>query len=145
MKKIFLAINNRIQTIQSLQFIDLDKGQLDNYETRPNVAYPAVIFSFDTSAETISGNIQRVTSQLIIRVAFDYIGETIGNTPAQILTESLSYFDILDDVKATLHGFTNDEIDNIEHMSTQKENRHDELNVYRMIFEMSYQELIELN
>lgn len=142
MKKVFLAIIERLKNVQSLRFIDLDKGHLDNYETRPNVAFPAAVFDFDTNATTITENIQRVVGQLTVRAAFDYSGETSSNTPGEILSESLNYFDVIDAIKAALHGFTSKEIDYIEHTGTQTEGRGDGLNVKRISFEIGYEEMI---
>lgn len=105
MKQIFIILRNLLKEVQELQFIDLDKGQLDYYENRPRVAYPCALFDFDTASETITENIQRVTGLLTVRLAFDYSGETAGNTSDAILKESLNYFDVVDAVRSKLHGF----------------------------------------
>lgn len=142
MKKIFLELFEQLRGVSALKFIDLDKGQIDYYDQRPRAAFPCAIFDFDTDAQTITENIQRVTGRLTIRVAFDYSGETAANTDNAVLQESLSYFDIIDAVKKSLHDYSSDQIDSIDHLGTQKESRDDGLTVRRLNFEIIYNEVI---
>lgn len=142
MKKVYLAIIERLKSVQSLQFIDLDKGQLDYYETRPNIAYPAALIDFNVNQTTISENVQRVTGQLIIRAAFDYAGETAANAPDMIIEQALSVFDVIDEIKHALQNYSSVEIELIEHTTNQRESRSDGLNVRRLGFEIVYDEEI---
>lgn len=144
MKSIYLKIIELLKTVTSLQFIDLDKGQLDYYDMRPNVAFPAALINLSVQnmlEETVLS--QRVKATLSIRVAFDYTGETSGSTPDDVRTASLAYFDVLDEIFAALQGYTDANLDLISRVSVSNEYRQDGLKICVLQYEIWYDEFEE--
>lgn len=142
MKIIYNKIVERLKTIADLKFIDLDKGQLDYYANRPNVAFPAALVNIEIpECEDETNTIQRVRAQVIIRTAFDYTGETSAATPESVRETSLSYFEVIESVYKALQGYSDNEIELISRASVRQEPREDGYKVSQIIFNVWFDDM----
>ncbi|QOR76665.1 MAG: hypothetical protein IMW88_03745 [Thermoflavifilum sp.] len=83
MKQIFETIMQLLTSVQALKYIDLDKGQIDQYDIRPAIAFPAALISLEiVNAEDETDTMQRVQLQITIRVAFDFSPSTSAVVPS---------------------------------------------------------------
>lgn len=134
MKLIYNKIIALLSEIESIHFLDLDKGQLETNNTA--VAFPAVLVNINLpECRDITDLEQRVRAQIVLRVAFDYTGETSAAAPEGVREQSLSYFDLLDEVYAKLQGYADADIDTISRRGVQQELREDGLKVTQIMFE----------
>ncbi|SUJ26433.1 Uncharacterised protein [Sphingobacterium spiritivorum] len=126
-----LEIYNQLKKIR---WIDMDKGQLEFYETRPAVAFPCALIKIEIAkTENLGSNVQRCFGRGTIRLAFDYVGETAAKTPTALRQQSLEYFDILQAVYLAVQGKTGG-AGKFDRQSAVEENRPDGLKVLNMPF-----------
>jgi hypothetical protein len=145
MKTLYLAILDLLKSVPELRFIDKDKGQLEQYQTRPAVAFPCCLVKIDIPRiETLSVALQRHQAIFTLRVAFDYIGSTNADTPVNTMSQSLEYFDIVEKVQDSIQSkyFKNHPI---AFVSALEENRPDGLLILNLRFQALYETEIPTN
>lgn len=126
-----LAIYNQLKKIR---WVDMDKGQLEFYDTRPAVAFPCALIKVEIfRTENLGNNIQRCYGRGTIRLAFDYVGETSAQTPEALRQQSLEYFEMLKAVYLAIQGKTGG-AGKFDRQSAVEENRPDGLKVLNMPF-----------
>lgn len=105
MKTIYTKLLELLATVPAIRWVDLDKGQLEFYQSRPAVAFPCALIKVEiTRTQNMGANIQQCDGRGVIRLAFDYTGETNAATLAATRNESLMYFDVLQDVYLAVQG-----------------------------------------
>lgn len=138
MKQLFLTLTALLKTVPALRFIDLDKGQLEYYTERPAVAFPCALMNIQISrAENLGGNVQRCFGSGTIRLAFDYQGETAGNTPDAIKAQSLEFFDTVQAVYLAVQGKQGGN-GKFDRQSVKEETRRDGLKVISIPFNTNW-------
>ncbi|SFV32300.1 hypothetical protein [Thermoflavifilum thermophilum] len=124
MKQIFETIMQLLTSVQALKYIDLDKGQIDQYDIRPAIAFPAALISLEImNADDETDTLQRVQLQITIRVAFDFSPSTSAIAPADVRSTNLQFFDVVDGIYHALQGYTDETIDSISRLSLRNELR----------------------
>lgn len=109
MKQLFLDVQTALSELNSLKWVDKDKGQM-NFENPP-VLFPAALVTITIpSAENIVKTRQAATAQIAIKLCFDWGGNTSSVTPAAAKAESLKYYDIVDEVFQKMQGWSSDHI-----------------------------------
>lgn len=53
MKQIYLTLLELLNLVPALKFTDLDKGQLEFYQTRPAVAFPCALIKIEITKTTL--------------------------------------------------------------------------------------------
>lgn len=138
MKELFKYLRNRLKTLNSIVWVDKDKGQINRFNMRPAIGFPAALIKIDyLRTEVVSKKKQRCFCRITVRLVWDYNGDTDSTTEDTELTESLSYFDTCNEVYNLLQA----EIDHtifqkpLERISQTEESRNDGLLVVNMVFE----------
>lgn len=137
MKDLFLLAMSRLKTVDAIEWSDLDKGQINNYEVMPPIDFPAALIKIDyPQCENMGGKKQKCRVRLMIRLAFDYTGETDSTMPETALNSSLLYFETVEEVYKAFQGFINPTIAaQFNRIAQVEENRPDGLKVVNMTFE----------
>ena len=105
MKELFLFLRARLKPLTSIRWIDLDKGQLNKYDTRPSIDFPAVLLKVEYPSTTkLSGALQQCNAVVTATVVFDCMDETSSITDDDALIESLKVYDIADEVHQLIQG-----------------------------------------
>jgi hypothetical protein len=130
-----LAIYNQLKKIR---WVDMDKGQLEFYDTRPAVPFPCALVKVEISKTEDMGNgIQRCYGRVIVRLAFNYVGETSNLTPEATRLQSLDYFDLVEAVYLGMQGKAVGK-GKFDRQSAVEENRPDGLKVIAVPFAASW-------
>lgn len=123
--------------IDNINWIDLDKGQLNQYDTRPAIEFPAVLLKIEyPSTSKLSRKEQQCTVLVTVSIVYDCFDDTDSITEADRLQQSLQVYDIAQEVHETLQG----EIDNtiirapLERLSVRDPNRNDQLKVLQYTY-----------
>lgn len=141
MEVIYNAVLARLKAQTSIQWIDLDTGQLDA-GIRPPVAYPAALLDIQIlSTEDVSTYAQFCTFSLKIRVACDVYAETNADAPDETRADALSYFNTVNNIYKALQGFSTAELDCLTRKSLKPEKRGDGLKVCTMEFQGGFKDL----
>ncbi|MGJ1305145.1 hypothetical protein [Sphingobacterium multivorum] len=130
MKEIFLYIRDIIKNVPSINWIDLDKGQLNNYQERPAIDFPAVLVKVEYPSTTkLSGKTQQCNAIITVNIVFDFMDDTSSITPDDTLAQSLEVFDIAEQVHQALQGSMDNKIIRtpLERISTRDPNRGDKV------------------
>lgn len=123
---------------QTVREIDLDYGQLEIYETRPKLAFPAILVDVElpnTQSLDYHKSIQRVTARVTLRAAIDIIHESSSITPVLSRAKALERFNINKETFRLMQTFRDDDIDGFDRLSQTQEKRADGYKVTNTIFE----------
>lgn len=137
MKKLFLYLRDKLTALPSINWVDLDKGQLNHYDTRPAIDFPAVLLKIEypTTAK-LSRKEQQCAVLITVSIVYDCFDDTDSITDADLLQQSLQVYDITEEVHDALQG----EIDNsimrapLERLSVRDPNRNDQLKVLQYTY-----------
>jgi hypothetical protein len=140
MKNLYQAIVEKIETaIPELRWVDLDKGQM-NYE-RPPIAFPAALINITLpKCDDLNTKKQLVDAIIIIRLCFDFTGNTSLSTPKIERDKSLKYFDTQEKVYTTFQGFGTAEFNALSRINVFEEKRPDAYKVVGIVFKTDYQD-----
>lgn len=133
MKQVFLDVTAQLDTALSLKWVDEDKGQM-NFE-RPPVLFPCALVDIQiTNAEKMGGKLLRCDALVTVRMGFDFTGNTSTKTPAEARAKSLEYYDIVEEVKKKLNGWSGGNFNALEFKNFYPEKRPDGYKVQAMVF-----------
>lgn len=106
MKALFLLIATRLKTISGGKWIDLDKGQVDSFETRPPIDFPGWLVRIEyVSCRDIGKGIQQCTVRITIRCVWDFHGHTDSTMKPEQLAKNLEYFDFVQNTYLAFQGY----------------------------------------
>lgn len=145
MDEIYELILAKLDEIPELNWIDLDKGQLDTGESRPPVAFPCALIgiSFPNASDLdLNQTIQDCSVQINIRIAQDFTGNTSAATPQVEREKSLVYMRLVQKVYEKLQGFSNGSLNPLSRRNQQEERRNDLYKVMRIGFVSEFEETI---
>lgn len=137
MKAIFLYIRELLKSIPSIVWIDLDKGQLNSYEVRPSIDFPAVLLKIEyPSTMKLSGKQQQCNVIITANVVFDFMDDTSNITPDEILEQSLKVYDIAEEVHKKLQGAMDVTVIRtpLDRTSVRDPNRADKIKVLQYVY-----------
>lgn len=106
MKNLFLAIREQLKTLSGINWIDMDKGQLEA-SVRPVLAYPAALITVSfPNINDANDEVDVFNASIVVRLVFDNAQQrTSGEVPQDAVEESLSYLDIEEAVYQVFRGF----------------------------------------
>lgn len=137
MKELFLYLKDRIMQSAYINWVDLDKGQANDYEVRPPVDFPAVLIGISyPQTENHQRKLQKCTALITLKFVFDFVDDTSSSTPTSTEAVSLQYFDTIKDVHDRLQGEIEINIFKapLERASQKEENRQDGLKVVNVVY-----------
>lgn len=140
-QEVYTAIADRLKDeVSALRWIDMDTGQLDVQAERPAVAFPACLIDVNYPVCVDLGQtIQNVDCQVVLRVAFNFTGQTSHVAPGR--TDALnSMFSVLAAIHAALQGWGSEALTNFSRVSATAEKRRDGLKVYRLVYNTGFTE-----
>lgn len=74
MKEIFQGTLERLRQSNLVEFIDRDRGQVDQYETRPAVKFPCALIKVNLiKRANLSTMMQRIECSITIRLASEIV------------------------------------------------------------------------
>lgn len=139
MIEIFELIVEKLQEINKIKWIDLDKGQLDYIEHRAPVHFPCVLIGMQiTRTRKISNLRQQCDLMVTIRLAVDFAGNTSQITPGPVRQDSLEYLALGDLIYDQLQGWGTDLFNPMERQSLREERRNDGIKVISIPFTTSF-------
>jgi hypothetical protein len=139
MKELYLRLCDLLGNVTELKWIDKDKGQLDYYETRPALNFPAALIAFNSTInDTLKTGVYRLKATITVRVAFAYVGEMAALTPSQIRNQSLQYYDTTELISDAIADEPSTNGYRFQLQSITEESRQDGLTVVRLQFTTFY-------
>ncbi|HMR18391.1 MAG TPA: hypothetical protein PKA53_03745 [Sphingobacterium sp.] len=137
MKELFLYLRAKLMALSSINWVDLDKGQLNNYDTRPAIDFPAVLLKIEYPNTTkLSRKEQQCNVLVTASIVYDCMDDTDSITGNDLLAQSLKVYDIAQEVHEALQG----ECDNtiirapLDRLSFRDPNRNDQLKVLQYTY-----------
>jgi len=122
------AVFTAIKTTPLIKWIDEDFGQIDNFESRPSVSFPAALVALNQSADPQGGDEYDMTDSVTIRVAHDRTGDRSAISQTQAYARTLNK---LDTVQAVIDAMKSA---GYYHIETVTELRSDGLSVHTCRF-----------
>ncbi len=142
MKEIYTLIAERLQNeVEDIKWIDLDNGQIDFFEYRSNVDFPAVLINIKyPNCENVgTDGTQECDVEIELRCVFNLFDETNIHAPDEVRERALEIFDIVNKIHATLQNWRNDGTCGVlRRTSLTKENRTDGSKVYDLTYRTTY-------
>lgn len=140
-KQIITAISARLASLNILEWIDIEFGQLS--QQNPPVAFPCALLEISyPRCEDITDESQFINAQIILRVAQLSRGETEYLTrPEDSTIDPLSYIDNIQSIHLALQGWNADGMFSpLSRASCTPERRTDAIKVYRMVYNTTFGE-----
>lgn len=143
MKAIYNALIERLQTITRLKYIDMDTGQLEIPTSdirRPAVAYPAALISIAVRRDRdITESSQICSATITLRIADDTHRRTAAHQAER--TRALQIYDLIEEVRDALQGFTGEEtFGPLSRQMQERERAGNGLFVYRLVFDTTFRQ-----
>lgn len=105
MKTLFKNTHQKLKDSGLVAFIDRDRGQIDRYDTRPAVKFPCALIKVNQPRrENLNPTVQRVTTSVQIRIAFERAIEQHNLQPNTRLDQALQYYDTIEEVETLFQG-----------------------------------------
>ena len=138
MKNIFLAIQNHLSELQSINYIDQDWGQLQ-YE-QPPVQWPAVLLDVEQVNYTQMGHgDQRAEADISITLANINLQRSSAAVAAAKRSNAYTTIDILDEIHQQLQLFSGSgQFTPLMRVQLRKDFNNDNYEVYTMIYRTSF-------
>ncbi|GGH02830.1 hypothetical protein [Pedobacter zeae] len=123
--------------LKKIEWFDLDKDQLENYDVRPAVAFPCALIKIDIPGATDMGNkVQQCMYRIRIRLGFDYTGDTSAINNIEAIMAGMEYAYITQAVYQTLQGTILAGMGKLSRRSQVDEERGDGFKVMNLEFTM---------
>ncbi len=126
----------------TLQYIEQDFQQLENYEMRPPVKWPCALIEVDNFSFTDAGNElkQMATGILQVRIGQVAYSPSSGYSVQQIRDKALAFYKTEQEVYAALHGWNPAGFGKLLRRAAATEARNDDLRVRVLRFEVSFED-----
>lgn len=145
---IYDALRERLKTnltAQESRQIDLELGQMENYDpdkpmSKPPLSFPAQLIDFETTNFQEEGELQqRAETIIVIRLCFPQISATDSLTPETYRNKGLQYFEIEWKINKLLHGWTpGNGYGYLIRLGAVTENRPDNYRVRQLRYSLSF-------
>lgn len=134
METIFKYIQNKLETIPQLRWIDLDNGAINNFTVRPAIDFPAALITIEyPQTANVKRKTQKCNVSITIRLVFDYTPQTDNTTPDQ----DFSHLRLAEEVYSVLQGEIDTAVFNapLERVGHREQNRPDNIKVISLLFQ----------
>ncbi len=119
---------------QLFQYVDLDWGQVDFYETPP-VKYPCALLDINAATYTNEGQLAQIGIITIqVRILDIVLSNTSAQAPAEQRTKATHLFTILNEANRLLHGFHGEGYGRLTKQAISRVKRRDGLKEYTLTF-----------
>jgi hypothetical protein len=140
---LYLSLIDKIQqAIPTIRYIAQDFGQLEYYELRPAIGFPAVLIDIGAQLYTdASHSVQLATSTVTLRLAMGSYSDNSNITPAQVRAKAMEYYELEHALSQALHNWQppHEAIGALTRTTTDTEKREDDIRVRAITFAVSMQ------
>lgn len=134
LEDLFLLIQDKLNALPDIDWVDQNIGQLD-VETRPPVSFPCALISIDLPrCEDLGGKLQKCSTQIGVRLGFNYTGSTSAKSPEAVRNRALDYYRIIREVYKALQGYNQPGLSRLKRISQVEMARPDQIKILDMTF-----------
>jgi len=137
MKAIYTDILDRIsQAVTTIKWVDYDRGQLDNQNQRPALAFPCALIGIKfPDCRDVTDRMQSCKATITVRLAFDTMNtNTNASVTYQKRDVALEPLDVIAYVYKNLQAYETGNFNSLSRKSQGDEKRSDGLFVYQIVF-----------
>ncbi len=142
---LYEALIERIkEKVPEIKWIDLDYGQLENYEAgyRPPVNFPCLLLDFDEWTFDDAGDRKQMGMGVVVaRLALAPYSHTSASTNKPEREIGKRYIRLEQKLYTCLHGWDNGQFQSLRRASSRKENRRDDLRVRALRFSTAFEDI----
>jgi hypothetical protein len=127
--------------VPKLKWIDMDFGQLEHFEYKPEVAFPCSLVDFLAANYSNTSNLDQIGDVLVqIRLGFAPFSQSHQTAPLNVKEKALEYFTIEQEIYQAIQGWQNSFTDPFIRVSAATDSRFEEigLRVRLLTFSTSY-------
>lgn len=140
-EEILAHIEANMTDDNKIRYINFDLGQLDFYETRPPVSFPALLIDFDNFRfENLGEGIQLAQGNIILRLAHNPFSHTSNITPAAVREQGMKAFELEYELNKILHGWEPDNCSSFVRESSVIEKKEDAIRVKQIIYSIAFED-----
>lgn len=127
---------------RGIRYIDQDLGQLDFYETTPNVSFPCVLVDFGQTVYQERHGSQFAKMTITLRLGFNPYSNSSNLTPAEYREKALEYYEIEDKIFKSLQDWDGGSLLMLSMIRKEAatEKRQDIMRVRTLTFEATYED-----
>lgn len=138
---LYEAILQRIkEAVPEVKYIDQDLGQMENYEGRPPVSFPAVLIDLDEFefSDVGSDPAQLADGFVVLRLAVPAWSSSAGFAPQNVREKALQYYEVEQKLITKLHAWAPAGFNKLIRKKVRTEKRDDLYRVRIIAFAISY-------
>ena len=142
MVTIFEEIVTKFETdFPEIKLVDWDKGQM-NFE-RPPIVFPAALIKIQVvESDNLNDTKQLVNAHVIIKLCYDFTGQTHNATPKAVRAESMKYLETSNKVFTKFQGWRGEEFNPLARINCFDEDRPDSYKTNITTFKTAYHESV---
>lgn len=138
---LYLNLSDHLKTqVPELKLIDMDFGQLEIFEYKPNVAFPCALIDFPNADYS---NLAELAQQgdiiLQIKLGFAPFSQTSQAAPTSVKEKGLEFFSIEQKIFEKLHGWHNDVCQPLIRLNASTDKRFEEIGLRVRVLTFSTQ------
>ena len=138
LKDTFTAIQGKLNTIQAINYVGEDWGQLDYYSDRPPTRFPCVLFDVgDLDYVDRTAGIQDALGTITLRVADSVVRNVSSKAPDADPGKAYKMYDLLEDIHKAIHGLEGETFKKLKRVKLSRVLREDGIREYVMKFKFS--------
>lgn len=114
--------------VPKLKWIDMDFGQLENFEYKPEVAFPCALVDFPDANFSNLSNLHQLGEFLMqIRIGFTPFSSSHQPAPLSVKEKALEYFTIEQEIYEAVQGWSNGVIQPLIRVNALTDKRFEEI------------------
>jgi len=142
---LYIALSNYIKTnVPEVRWIDMDFGQLEHFEYKPEVSFPCVLIDFPQANYSNTSNLSQVGEVKVqFRLGFAPFSKSYQAAPEDVKEKGLAYFAIEQRLFEVIQGWSNEFTQPFireSALSEQRDNDDQGLRVRVLTFNTAYED-----
>ncbi len=139
--KLYLDLSAYLKAqVPELKLIDMDFGQLENFEYKPNVAFPCSLIDFVNADYSNLSELAQVGDIIVqIKLGFAPFSQTSQAAPMSVKDKGLDYFNLEQKVFEKVHGWYNDVCQPFIRLNAATDKRFEEIGLRVRVLNFSTQ------
>lgn len=142
--QLYVDLSERLKAaVPKIKWVDMDFGQLEHFEYKPEVAFPCSLIDFPAANYSNISNLDQIGEVLIqIRLGFTPFSQSYQAAPLSVKEKALDYFTIEQEVFEAVQGWNNSFTQPFIRVNAVTDSRFEEmgLRVRLLTFSTSYED-----
>lgn len=137
---LYTAIKTHIKNnVPEIRYINMDLGQLEFYELRPKLSFPALLIDFgELRFEPLGDGSQMAYGNIIMRLALGSYSDISSLAPQPVLDKGVAFLSLEQKLHQAIQGQELEYFSSLMRIGSSTEKREDEYRVRTMTYDFNF-------